>query len=223
MPPLAERERKLSPRCLGYFVDNERAMGWRERGSAIGEMALKAPPRQPAKQNFAEQLKAKYGKIESLNTAWGNKYTSWDDILETKDPPGFKDNKPFTVDCGDFGMKFLERYFSVAKAAVKKVAPNNMFVGSRLYGHIDPQVVALAGKTIASISGPTGSTSTKRAARKTSAATCSWLLPCGRTWVSSTASNYVGVIGIIVGKCEYGLLRWDYFRAPVVLDDAVRP
>ena len=146
---LLEKERNRTandPWCIGYFVDNERAIGWRERGAAIGEMALKSPPAQPAKVKFIAQLKGKYPAIETLNQSWGSSYASWDALLDSRRPPAFKDNKAFTTDCGDFGMAFLERYFSVARSAVKRVAPNNLFLGSRLYGHCDPAVVALAGK-----------------------------------------------------------------------------
>jgi len=134
------------PWCIGYFVDNERCIGWRPRGASIGEMALKAGPKQPAKLKFVEQLRAKYDTIKALNKAWKANYESWDALRERNDPPSFKDNPSFLADCGDFGMTFCERYFSVAQAAVKKVAPNNLFLGTRFYGHTDPEVVALAAK-----------------------------------------------------------------------------
>ena len=34
-------------------------------------------------------------------------------------------------DAGDFGMQFAEKYFSTVRAAVKKVAPNNLYLGCR--------------------------------------------------------------------------------------------
>ena len=138
------------PWNIGYFVDNERALGWRPRGAALGEMALKAPPDQPAKLKFIDLLKTRYEQIDKFNQAWGTKHISWDALRDSRDAVPFtvdkKDNKAVLDDCGDFGMMFLERYFSVAKAAVKKTAPNNMFLGSRFYGHTDPAVVQLAGK-----------------------------------------------------------------------------
>jgi hypothetical protein len=134
------------PWCIGYFVDNERAIGYQKRGASIGEMALKAPPTQPAKLKLIEQLKGKYKTIESINTAWKSSYASWDALAEDRTPPAMKDNPAMLADCGDFGMRFCERYFSISRDAVKNVAPNNMFLGTRFYGHTDPEVVALAGK-----------------------------------------------------------------------------
>lgn len=139
------------PWNLGYFIDNERSIGWRPRAAAIGELALKAAPTQPAKLKFIETLKSKYDSIDKLNSAWQTDYASWDALLASKEPPAFKskegkENTSFANDCGDFGMTFCERYFSVSRDAVKRVAPNTLFLGSRFYGHTDPEVVKLAGK-----------------------------------------------------------------------------
>ena len=134
------------PWCLGYFIDNERAIGWQPRAAVVGEMALKAGPKQPAKLKFVDMLKAKYGDVGKLNAAWRSTYGSWDALLTSQEPPALKGNAALMTDCGDLGMAFCERYFSVSRDAVKKVAPNNMFLGSRFYGTIDPAVVAVAGK-----------------------------------------------------------------------------
>lgn len=55
-------------------------------------------------------------------------------------------NPKVLEDCGDFGMRFAERYFSVCRDAVKSVAPNIMYLGVRFHGHIDKEVVRLASK-----------------------------------------------------------------------------
>lgn len=139
------------PWNIGYFVDNERCIGWRPRAAAVGEIALKAPATQHAKIKFVEQLKAKYASIEDLNASWTATYASWDALLASREPPLFKlpdgkENVGLLTDCGDFGMAFCDRYFSICRDAVKKVAPNTLFLGSRFYGHTDAAVVALAGK-----------------------------------------------------------------------------
>ena len=147
----AEKEREQTagdPWCIGYFVDNERSIGSRPRGAAVGEMALAAPPTQPAKAKLIQQLKAKYGTIETLNEAWKTTYASWDAMQNAREAPPLKDRdqEPIMADLGEFGMAFCERYFSVGREAVKAVAPHQLFLGSRFYGHTDPAVVALAGK-----------------------------------------------------------------------------
>ena len=52
----------------------------------------------------------------------------------------------FKADCADFGLKMAEKYFSTVRAAVKRVAPNNLYLGCRFHGHIDRSVVEIAAK-----------------------------------------------------------------------------
>ena len=142
----SEKDRTAGdPWNLGYFVDNERWFGWRPRAAAIGEETLKNPPERRAKIRFVELLKEKYRTVEALNAAWTTQHASWDALLEHRTAPDMK-NAKVLADCGDFGMLFAERYFSVCRSAVKDAAPNNMYLGSRFFGHTDPDVVALAGK-----------------------------------------------------------------------------
>ena len=138
------------PWCIGYFVDNERAIGWRPRGASIGEMALEAPPTQPAKAQFIKLLQSKYKTIAALDAAWNTQYASWDALLavhpQNKAADALLKTKAVLSDCGDFGMVFCERYFSVCRTAVKHVAPNNLFLGTRFYGHTDAEVVKMASR-----------------------------------------------------------------------------
>ena len=134
------------PWCIGYFVDNERAVGWQSRAAVIGEMTLHAPSTQPCKAEFLSLIQAKYATIDRLNSAWQTTYASFSDLLKSDQPPSLKEHPKLLADCGDFGMLFCERYFSLCRSAVKAVAPDNMFLGSRFYGSTDPEVVALAGK-----------------------------------------------------------------------------
>jgi hypothetical protein len=132
---------------LGYFIDNERWWGWRPRAAAVGEETLKNPPMRQAKIKFVEMLKDKYQDIAKLNEAWGTSHESWDALLVSTAVPDMKTERVLG-DCGDFGMMFAERYFSVCKDAVKSVAPDNMYLGARFHGQIDKAVVALAGKYV---------------------------------------------------------------------------
>lgn len=143
-----ERERgKTSedPWNIGYFVDNERWWGWRPRGAAIAEEALKNPANAHVKIKLVEMLKSKHDSIAALNAAWGTQHASWDALLEHRQAPDMK-NEKVLADCGDFGMAFAERYFAIVRDAVKSVAPNIMYLGPRFHGHIDPQLVKLAAR-----------------------------------------------------------------------------
>ena len=144
------------PWNLGYFVDNERWFGWRARGAAIGEETMKNPPTRVAKIKFIEGLKAKYKSIDAFNAAWNTQHASWDALLayqpNNKEASDLLKNEKVLADCGDFGMLFTERYFKVIQGIVKSVAPSNMYLGSRFFGHTDPALVALAANYVDVIS-----------------------------------------------------------------------
>jgi hypothetical protein len=143
-----ERERghtNEDPWNIGYFVDNERWWGWRPRGAAIAEEALKNDADCHAKLKLVEMLQTKYATVAALNEAWGTSHESWQALLDTKQPPDMR-NQKVLGDCGDFGMMFAERYFTIVRDAVKSVAPNIMYLGCRFHGHIDPELVKLASK-----------------------------------------------------------------------------
>jgi autotransporter-associated beta strand protein len=131
---------------IGYFVDNERWWGWRPRAATVGEETLKNGADAPAKKKFLELLKTKYDTIAALNNAWGAHYDSWDALASDRKPPKLDQTSSLLRDCGDFGMQFAERYFSVCRAAVKSVAPDNLYLGCRFNGHIDPELLRLASR-----------------------------------------------------------------------------
>jgi hypothetical protein len=129
----ALRERLLSekgkaindPWCIGYFVHNEIAWG-DEVSLAIA--ALVSPADQPAKKVFIDDLKAKYGTIDKLNDAWGTKHKSWQDLLQRQEAP---DKKKAMSDLTAFYTKTAETYFKTIRDELKKVAPNQLYMGCR--------------------------------------------------------------------------------------------
>jgi len=113
------------PWCIGYFSDNE--MSWGDDTSlALG--ALKSPPDQAAKIAFIADLKAKYGDIGKLNTAWGSQYGSWDALLTHRAAP---DPRKARADLTAFYSKSAETYFRTVRDAIKSVAPNQLYLGCR--------------------------------------------------------------------------------------------
>jgi hypothetical protein len=113
------------PWCIGYFVDNE--ISWGDEVS-LAISALVSPADQPAKKVFIENLKAKYGSIDKLNSVWGTSYESWDAMLQSREAP---DRKKAYDDLTAFYTKTAERYFKICREAVKEIAPNNLYLGCR--------------------------------------------------------------------------------------------
>jgi hypothetical protein len=139
------------PWNIGYFVDNELTWGGQPNAIRVVHGVLKAPRTSPSKQVFVNDLKAKYRDITALNTAWESKYASWDALLESQtllEPR----NAKFNEDAGNFGAKMAEKYFSTVRDAIKRVAPNNLYLGVRFHGHIDKSLIQIAAKYVDVIS-----------------------------------------------------------------------
>ncbi len=115
----------LDPWCIGYFVHNE--LSWGDELS-LAIATLKSPADQPAKQQFAADLQAKYTSISSLNSAWGSTYRDWDDLLESRQAP---DKKKSRDDLSAFYRKTAETYFRKVRAAMTAVAPLKLYLGCR--------------------------------------------------------------------------------------------
>ncbi len=123
-----EREKDTSagdPWCVGYFVHNE--LSWGDETS-LAIATFTSPPDQPAKKVFIEDLKTKYKSIDKLNNAWGTDYTSWDALLQSTQAP---DKKKAHDDLTAFYTRIAETYFEIIREEVKKVAPNQLYMGCR--------------------------------------------------------------------------------------------
>ncbi len=113
------------PWCIGYFVHNE--IAWGDEVS-LAAAALVSPADQPAKKVFIDDLKAKYGTVERLNDAWGTKHASWRALLQSQEAP---DKKKAWTDLTAFYTKTAETYFETIRDELKKVAPNQLYMGCR--------------------------------------------------------------------------------------------
>jgi hypothetical protein len=115
--------------CIGYFVDNEIAWDAVERG------ALASPPDQPCRIELVRQLKAKHGTLEALNRAWGTSAASWDDLRVPGQP-----NDACRKDLDAWVYSFAHRYFEVARDALKRHAPHQLYLGCR-FAWSHPQAI----------------------------------------------------------------------------------
>ena len=131
------------PWNLGYFVDNELTWGTQARAARVVQGVVKAPASSPGKKAFIADIKTKYGDIAALNKAWGTSNETWEALLEARTVP---QSAQYNEDAGNFGEKFAEKYFSTVRDAVKRVAPNNLYLGCRFNGHIDKSIIQIAAK-----------------------------------------------------------------------------
>ncbi|MFY0598466.1 MAG: hypothetical protein JXR03_02265 [Cyclobacteriaceae bacterium] len=120
-----QREGANDPWCIGFFVDNELSWGG-ERSLAVS--VLQSPASQPAKVEFIKDLRKKYKNIESLNAAWLAEYESWDDLSNSIEAP---DENNAKEDLDAFYKKIADTYFGTISKELKRVAPNQNYLGCR--------------------------------------------------------------------------------------------
>ncbi len=124
---LKKLERETNdPWCIGFFVDNE--LSWGYDGMSLALETLSCPADQPAKKEFVNDLKTKYGEIEILNAAWGSSFVSWESLLESRQSP---DVVRAAEDLKKFYRKTTDTYFSTIREELKKSAPNHLYLGCR--------------------------------------------------------------------------------------------
>ena len=143
----ATAEWRNDPWCIGYFVDNELSWDtWAQGGvggsCVIAREALGAPATLAARQVFVKMLREKYGSVEAWSKAWGVAATSWDEPLLVTER---QLNAASRNDCSAFLTALAERYFLVVSAAMKKHAPNQLYLGCR-FAIRPKEVVAVSAK-----------------------------------------------------------------------------
>ena len=122
-------KRSTDPMCIGYFVDNE--LSW----NGIESSTLASPPDQPCRVEFVRRLKERYQTVDALNKAWETDAKDWDSLRA----PGRR-NKAAQEDLDGFVYAFARRYFDTVSAAVKKHAPDQLYLGCR-FAWYNPTVV----------------------------------------------------------------------------------
>lgn len=118
------------PWCLGIFVDNEISWG---NETSVGNSVLTTERYPFARKVMNNTLKKKYSTVSALNKMWGSNFSSWNDFD--------KNREKFIGATEDIKMMsglFADEYFSKCKSAIKKVAPNKMYLGCRFDFHFYP-------------------------------------------------------------------------------------
>ena len=119
------------PWCLGFFVDNE--LSWGDETS-LGLATLASSQDQHAKKVLVDDLKAKYQTIEKLNAVWDTSFVDWNELLQKKFAAPNKETWAKTKafeDLAAFYTKTAETYFAVVREEVKRIAPNQLYLGCR--------------------------------------------------------------------------------------------
>jgi hypothetical protein len=150
-------ERRGDPWLIGYYVDNELPWGFMRNDRTrhgLAFAALSLGPGSPAKNALVNQLEARYGSIEKLNSAWSARLASWQELLEKPYEPGSELTPAMREDMGAFVKELARRYFSTVRAALRKYDPNHLYLGSRFawlvredYAWTTPEVLEAAAQS----------------------------------------------------------------------------
>ncbi len=127
------------PWCIGYFVHNE--IAWGDEVS-LALATLKSSADQAVKKIFVQDLRSKYQTIDKLNAAWGTKHESWAALLNSQEAP---DKQKAWDDLTRFYTKIAETYFRIIREEVKRVAPNQLYLGCR-FAWVNDRAVKAATK-----------------------------------------------------------------------------
>lgn len=116
------------PWCIGYFVDNELKL---PQPWTPAMLALESPETVYARRVLLDGLQQQYGTIEALNSAWKSDFANWNDIQRIEEE--FTD--AYREDMNAFSRLFYEVYFGTVRDVVKSVAPDKLYLGSRMHQH----------------------------------------------------------------------------------------
>jgi hypothetical protein len=127
----------------GVYVDNEMAWGTTASDKLRYNIELgtfKAPSSQAAKVAMVNFFNDRYnGSITSLNTAWGSKFTSFDNMLSTTYAPTTFTTKQAS-DFQAWTKAFAVQYYSSVRSALNSLKLSGLYLGSRNADWLPEQV-----------------------------------------------------------------------------------
>ncbi len=131
-----------NPWLFGYFLDNE--LAWWGRGgleTGLFDAVMSKPADHSAKQALIRFLRRRYeDDVARVSTAWGVQLDSFDDLAKRQALSG-DNQETVTADKQAFLALIAERYFATITAAIRRVDPDHMILGSRFAGGHCSEVV----------------------------------------------------------------------------------
>jgi hypothetical protein len=128
------------PYCIGYFDNNEIQWG-RDPVQVVRDIIAKNGQNVAARVELVDFLKAEYGTISAANAAWGSSFSSWDALLPAIG--SFNYSGADEVLQG-FYEHLTDTYYRKSREAIKSVAPNKLYLGSRIHDNAMRKEVAAA-------------------------------------------------------------------------------
>ncbi|MCE2559636.1 MAG: hypothetical protein J4F98_13820 [Acidobacteria bacterium] len=102
----------------------------------------------PGKQAYVDSMRERYGDVAGFNATYGTGFGGWSDLLNATDwrPDLAPLNQAERDDNAAFLLLCVDRYYSVARAALRRADPNHLFLGDKINGDMD-SLNSIAGTT----------------------------------------------------------------------------
>lgn len=138
---------------IGYFTDNELnwfgdATFWYNPGHTLADDFISTDSTYAGKQYWVNEflMKKKGYTVESLNSAYGTNFTSWDEVLSLKQLPNSSSHPAIEADKKEFLYEIGEQYFRVTSEAIKSADPNHLNLCARFASDAPDEIIVKAGK-----------------------------------------------------------------------------
>jgi hypothetical protein len=93
----------------------------------------------PGKQAYVDTMRNRHADIADFNTVYITDFVSWDALLAAEDwrPSARPTNQAERDDNAAFLLLCVDKYYSVAKAALRRVDSNHLFLGDKINANSD--------------------------------------------------------------------------------------
>ena len=135
---------KNDPYCIGFFDNNEITWGANPARVIQNLMEDSASTDVAAKAELVRFLSGRYPDVAAANAVWGSSFTGFNDLLPALGSGNF--NYPAAdPDLEAFYAYLTDTYYRKCREALKSVAPDKLYLGSRIYeGSMRKEVAAAA-------------------------------------------------------------------------------
>jgi hypothetical protein len=93
----------------------------------------------PGKQAYVAAMRERYANVAAFNASYGATFATWDELAAAENwrPAAAPANPAERDDNHAFLLLCVDRYYTVAKAALRCVDPNHLFFGDKINGNTD--------------------------------------------------------------------------------------
>ena len=131
------------PYCIGFFDNNEITWGSNPE-QVVRNIMEDSDATVAAKVELVNTLQTEYGTIAAANTAWGSSFAGFDDLLPALGDGNFA-YAGASASMEAFYAHLTDTYYRKCREALKSVAPDKLYLGSRIYeGSMRKEVAAAA-------------------------------------------------------------------------------